>query len=275
MPQMTLLEVVQNVLSAMDSDEVQSFTDTVESEQVAMEAKRIFYEFSNRIGLESQENLIQLEGLSDPQHPNYLKLPEGTSEILEVKYDNRKDVNDPHFNYEPIRYLDRKSFLDMTTRFMKDTDDTKYDTIIDFTGVKLCICKTRNPCYVTSFDDKHLVFDSYNSNIDTTLHQQKAMCYGRIEPIFKMEDNFVIPLDSRATMAYLAEVVSSCFVNIKQQGNSKEEQRARRGFLGLQSKHSRIANPWGLDQTAWDFGMPTKRGIGRPCPGPNNVNLSS
>lgn len=275
MPKMTLIEVVQNVLSAMDSDEVQSISDTVESEQVALEAKRVFYEFSNRINLESQEGLIELEGLSDLDHPNYLKLPEGTSEILEVKYDNRKDINDTEFKYEAIRYLDRKSFLDMFTRFQKDTDDTKYQTVEDFSGVKLCICKTRNPCYFTSFDDKYLVFDAYNSNIDSTLHQQKTMCYGRTEPVFQMEDTFVIPLDSRATMAYLAEVISACFVNIKQQGNSKEEQRARRGFLGLQSKHSRIANPWGLDQTAWDFGMPTKRGVGRLCPGPNNVNLSS
>lgn len=275
MPQMTLLEVVQNVLSAMDSDEVQSISDTVESEQVALEAKRIFYEFSNRITLESQENLIQLEGLSDLEHPNYLVLPEGTSEILEVKYDNRKNPEDTEFKYEPVRYLDRKSFLDRFTTFQPDTADTKYQTVIDFTGVKLCICKTRSPCYFTSFDDKHLVFDAYDSNVDSTLHQEKAMCYGKVEPVFKMENTFVIPLDSRATMAYLAEVVSSCFVNIKQQGNSKEEQRARRGFLGLQSKHSRIANPWGLDQTAWDFGMPTKRGIGRPCPGPNNVNLSA
>lgn len=275
MPRMTLLEVVQNVLSAMDSDEVQSFTDTVESEQVAMEAKRVFYEFSNRIDLESQENLIQLQSLSDPSHPNYLLLPEGTSEILEVRYDNRKDVNDTEFKYEPVKYLDRKSFLDITTRFQADTEDTKYDTITDFTGVKLSICKTRAPCYFTSFDDKHLVFDAYNSNVETTMTQARCMCYGRIEPTFVLKDDFVIPLDSRATMAYLAEVISSCFVNIKQQGNSKEEQRARRGFLGIKSKHSRIANPWGLDEGAFDFGMPSKRGIGKLCPGPNNVNLSS
>lgn len=272
---MTLLEVVQNALSAMDSDEVQSISDTVESEQVAMEAKRVFYEFSNRIDLESQENLIQLSSLSDTTHPNYLKLPDGVSEVLEVKYDNRKDAHDTEFKYEPVRYLDRKSFLDITTRFQPDTEDTKYDTVVDFSGIKLCICKTRAPCYFTSFDDKHLVFDAYNSAVDSSLQQSKCMCYGRVEPVFLMDDNFVIPLDSRATMAYLSEVISSCFVNIKQQGNSKEEQRARRGFLGVKSKHSRIANPWGLDENAFDFGMPAKRGIGKLCPGPNNVNLSS
>lgn len=275
MPQMTLLEVVQSVLGAMDSDEVNSISDTVEAEMVAAEAKRVFYEFCDRINLDSQEGLIKLEGLSDLTHPNYLRIPAGVSDVTEVRYDNRKDIDDDKFNYENIKYIDKKSFLDMVTTRQNDTEDTEYITVTDFSGIKMNICSTRNPQVFTSFDDKHLIFDSYNSGIESTIQSTKTLCYGRKEPTFELLDDFVIPLDSRATSAYLSEVTSVCFINIKQQGNQKEEQRARRGFLRLQSKHSRLANPWGLDQDAFDFGMPTKRGLGRLCPGPNTKNLSS
>lgn len=277
MPKMTLLEVVQSVLGAMDSDDVQSITETVESEQVAAEARRIFYEFSDRISLDNQEGLIQLNG-GDLNHPNYLTLPEGVSEIVEVKYDCRKDIEDndsDNFNYETMKYVDKKTFLDTVTKRQPDSQDTTYVTVVDYSGVQMNICSSRNPRIFTSFDDKHLIFDAFNSAFESTLLKSKCICYGRKEPEFLLEDDFVIPLDSRATSAYLAEVTSSCFVNIKQQGNEKEEQRARRGFLRLQSRHSRIQNPWGLDLDSFNFGFPGKRGGRVLCPGPNNKNLSS
>lgn len=43
MPKLTLLDIVQDVLSDMDSDEVNSINDSIEALQVAAIAKSTFY----------------------------------------------------------------------------------------------------------------------------------------------------------------------------------------------------------------------------------------
>jgi len=47
MPKLTVLDMVQDVLSDMDSDEVSSIDDTVEAMQVAQIIKTAFYEVIN------------------------------------------------------------------------------------------------------------------------------------------------------------------------------------------------------------------------------------
>jgi hypothetical protein len=49
MRKMTLLEMVQNIASALETDEVSSISDTVESLEIAEEIKTTFYEQFNNI----------------------------------------------------------------------------------------------------------------------------------------------------------------------------------------------------------------------------------
>src|SRR5687768_11315686 len=109
MHKMTLLEMTQNILSAMNSDEVNSIADTVESQQVAEEIRHTFREvFSNR-DIPEHEGLINLQSLGSTAAPNVLIIPDNVRNIKWLKYRNFR-TNDTVNFLEP-EYLDPEYFV--------------------------------------------------------------------------------------------------------------------------------------------------------------------
>ena len=49
MPKLTLLDMTQRVLSSMDADSVNSYAETIESEQVAFIIRDAYYDLINDI----------------------------------------------------------------------------------------------------------------------------------------------------------------------------------------------------------------------------------
>jgi hypothetical protein len=86
---MTVLDIVQNILSAMDSDEVNSISDTIESLQVAEEVKATYYDILAGLDEPHRQGSFQLLGLGDTTKPNYLKLPDTVRDVTEVYYNQR------------------------------------------------------------------------------------------------------------------------------------------------------------------------------------------
>jgi len=86
--QMTLLDMTQNVLSALSSDEVNSIGDNVESQQVATIIKNKYYDIVNRTQLPEHSQLIQLESSLSAIAPVEMFVPNGVTEIKWIKYFN-------------------------------------------------------------------------------------------------------------------------------------------------------------------------------------------
>ena len=51
MPKQTLLEMTQHILSSMDSDSVNSYAETIESEQVATVIKDAYFNLINNLDI--------------------------------------------------------------------------------------------------------------------------------------------------------------------------------------------------------------------------------
>lgn len=224
MSKMTLLEMVQNILSAMDSDEVNSITDTTESLQVAEVIKETYFEVFNGLDLPETEALFQLDSLSDAAKPNYLKIPDDVEKLLWVKY---KDFTTGKF--VDLYYKHPSDFLE--TQLMLSSDDF---TTVDPSGIQYLIKNNRAPTCFTIFDDSYLATDSFDSGNESTLQSSNSMAYGYKEFDFTMEDDFVPALDSNLFPLLLAEAKSVCFNNFKQIANPKEEQKARRQRIRMQ-----------------------------------------
>src|SRR4051812_20927123 len=62
----TLLQLTQNILSAMDSDEVNSISDTVEAVQVATIVMETLEAEFNNIDLPDFNSIQKIESVSDP-----------------------------------------------------------------------------------------------------------------------------------------------------------------------------------------------------------------
>jgi hypothetical protein len=203
-----LLDMTQNILNAMDSDEVDSIGDTVESLQVA-EVIRETYEYIT-VGLDipGRAGIIKLDSSGDVDLPNHMTVPSDVERVEWIRY-----------NGESVEYKDPLSFVIYVSGRGTGTDVT--------TIANLAIYNDRDPTYYTSFDDDTIVFDAYDLETESTLQQSKTLCWGQRSLAFLMEDTFIplLPLDMFPRL--LAEAKAACFVNFKQVSNSNEERRAR------------------------------------------------
>lgn len=93
MAQQTLLEMTQDILSRLDSDAVNSISDTVESMQVATIIKNKYYDVLSRGGLPENNKLFQLDPSLDINSPTLMYVPDGVGHIEWIKYFD-SDPND-------------------------------------------------------------------------------------------------------------------------------------------------------------------------------------
>ena len=245
MPKMTLLEMVQSILSDMDSDTVDSIGDTVESGQVAQIVKDTYYTVISHLEVPEHNGLLQVTGLANSAKPNYLKLPDSVAYIKWLKYDKRT-TTDTDKNYVTVPFVPVEDFLDRVLQ--RKESDSNVVPITDFSSASLLIINDKHPEFYTSFDDEYLVFDSFDSSVDSTLQQSKTMCYGKVEPSWTHTDTFVPDLDAQFFPYLLSEAKAASFVNLKQVSNAKEEGRARRQLTRWQHNKHRTTNK---NKTDW------------------------
>jgi hypothetical protein len=226
---MTLLGIVQNILSSMDSDEVNSIADTVESIQVAEVVRETYYELIANLDEPSLRTVAQLEALGDVDKPNYLRVPATIREIDWIKYDYQTDGST---DYEELTYLSPEEFLSFCSSRRGQEGIVEIE---DFSGVRFHIGSTKNPKYWTSFDNNLLMFDSYDSSLDTTLQSSKTLVWAQKSPVFSMTDSFVPEMDANQFPQLLSEAKATCFMNSKQTANPREEGRARRQRIRRQN----------------------------------------
>lgn len=245
----TLLEMTQNILSAMNSDEVNSIGDTVESLQVAEEIRNTFYEiFSNR-DLGENQGLVNLESSGDSDMPHVLKLPANISGIKWFRYmDTRNN------RLTDVDYLEPEEFI---TRVISETvsPPSPYAlvTLLPTSPVTHYIKTNQAPNYFTVLQEGYIVCDAYDSDEESNLTGSNAFAWGFFNPAFELEDSFVPAIDDNLFPFLIAEAKSACFINIKQVANSKEEQRARRQLVRSQTRLTKTPEQRGNVFDAVDY----------------------
>jgi hypothetical protein len=225
MAKMTLLAIVQDILSDMDSDNVNSINDTVESQQVAQIVKTTYEEIVANREWDHLKEMVQLTASGDSNYPTHMSISDGYQKIYWIKY-NKEQTGDTRVKYEDVEYLDPKEFLDIV--MSRNEDSSNITKISDYSGVDLLIQTDAAPSYWTSFDDENIVFDSYDSSVDTTVQQSKTQVYALKEATWSALDTFTPDLPSKAFPFLVSEAKSTCFNSLRQFPNAKEEQKARR-----------------------------------------------
>lgn len=235
---MTVLEMVQDILSDMDGDEVSAITDSVESNQVTNIIKNTYFEIISKRYWSHLETLGQLTGLADLSYPNYFILDDTIQKVQWFRYnviENGATVD----VWRDIKYLEPKVFLDWVND--RDNTDTNLDEITDHSGVTLQIWNERGPTYWTTFNDEHIVCDAYDSAVESTLQGSKTHCLFLKEPTWTDGDGTYVPdLPSKAFPYLLAEAKSTAFYNLRQSANEKEEQKSKRQRNWLAREQRRI-----------------------------------
>jgi hypothetical protein len=240
MQKMTLLDMTQNILSAMNSDEVNSITDTVESQQVAEEIRTTFLELYNNHDMGSFEGLVNLESPGSSSTPHVLTLPTNVQFVKWIKYRDFSNTSSD-VTYKELEYLDPEVFVQ---HIVEQTDPASSVSVqlLPTSAVTYPIDNTRAPRYYTILDDDQtIVFDAFDNAHESWLTGGNSLAWATQYKTFTVDDNFIPPIPASEFPHLLAEAKAACFINIKEIANSNESMRARRQLVRSQRRPASVA----------------------------------
>ena len=89
MAKMNLLEIVQDIMSDMDSDNVNSINDSVEALQVAQIVKSTYYSIIDGKDYDFLYELFRMTASGTSDRPTHMLLPDDIIDLKYIKYNNK------------------------------------------------------------------------------------------------------------------------------------------------------------------------------------------
>ena len=225
----------------MDSDEVNSITDTTESLQVARLIRNTYYDIVDRTGLPEDDTLFNLIASGDSTKPTLMTLPSNIVRLKWVKYDWRRLTDTDSF-YTDVIWLPVKDFFNRSDMLRNKSDVNVGTTTLSVGAntVPFYYVTNNPPQFYTSFDDQTILFDSYDSAVDMTLQGSKTQCAGKVTEVFSVVDSFIPPLNDAQFSLLRNEAKSLAFAELKQTVHAKAEGTSKRLWTALQRNKRQI-----------------------------------
>ncbi len=232
MAKLTLLDMTQTILSSMDSDDVNSISDTEESVQVVDIIEDTYFELMSQRDWPHLSNTCTLESVGSLLSPTKLKIPELVSSMESLKYSTTK-TGDTDQSYADMIYLDPQGFIDQL--LTRSTSDAAID-IITSEATPLWIWNDRSPRWWTSFDDEFVTLDAYDSDEESTLQGVNSIVHCVTSPTFSAVDAFIVDMPEKMFPLLLAEARRACHLYLKQADSPIDAKRALRGLNRIKDK---------------------------------------
>lgn len=220
MARKTLLKMTQDILSAMNSDNVNNIQDTEESTMVAQHIRDTYDYLITSREWPFLSKLSALTSLGDTATPTKLEIPTNVEKIYWFKY-----------NKEYVVWKDPTDFHDLIVS--RDTTASN----VDGNGYRT----DKDPSYFTSYDDQYIFCDSYDSDDETTLQSINSVIYCTELPSWSHTDEYLPDLPDKFYTLLYQEALSVCFLNVKQQGNIKAESNAKNSKARMQSNSTKFS----------------------------------
>lgn len=192
---LTLLDIVQGLLDDTGEEQVDTINDSPVSERYARLIKREYDQLMSERDWPHLSKIVQFSPLGTAK-PTHLIISEGTKKVSNVFYNKRKST-DTKDKLEVVKYLTPENFLLQTNQ--RSSDKANVTTVLEDNGVPLLINNDTAPTYWTSFDDSHIIFDSYDSDVEATIQDSKQQITVYIkEDTFLVEDDYIADLPDEA-----------------------------------------------------------------------------
>lgn len=238
----SLLDIVQRVLSSMDSDEVNSISDTTESLQVATCAETTYNDIIQGSDPPEDYRLFGLTASTNTAYPIVMYRPTSLESIGWIKYKRTLSGSTDGKLYwtliTPIlfdEFLKRQDGLSTL-----DTHVSQMNLVLPNTTLQIMYRNDRSPDYYTTFDDNTVLFSSVDKAVDDTLQTSKTLCYGQFSNQFLMVDQFIPTFDSQVHQLWLHETKALASAEMRQVSNTKAEKAARKTWIKLQDNKQAI-----------------------------------
>lgn len=237
---MTLIEMVQRILEAIDGQMINSIEDTREAVQVANCIKEEYYHLLYTREIKTRNNICYVDSLSDTTHPTYFKFRDDICSIDMFKYYD-KDTE----RYIDLKWKEPEQFIEDSlnicpTVIDEETGETNVETCEDFSGIEIKYYNDRCPRYFTSFDDTYIVCDAYNKKKEDTLEQANVVMYGIKLPTFKVEDTFVPDLAPQHFGALLSKARVKAMYELNREYDQMEDNKGTKEIITANTNGRRI-----------------------------------
>ena len=221
---MTLLEVVQSVLSSMNSDEVTDIDDTIESTQVALIAKETYFDLTSQSEWPHQFKEDYPLDVLDPTSPHILGLPTNLHRVKEVYY---LETRGSSFNYKLLDYLTPEAYLENSNRL--NPDDVNVVEVLNFNNTPMFVTNNAAPKCWTIIAENSIQFDSFESSRGTFIASEDIKYLGYQAATWTRSNLAVPTISDKMFPTYLAEVKRVAHQDLRQQISPIAEEQARRG----------------------------------------------
>lgn len=235
MAKMTYLQLVQDILNDLESDPVDSITDTEESRMVVEIIQQTYFQIID--SREEWPHLLEFFRLASAgaTNPTEMVLPSTVTKVKYIKYD--VGTGTPK-EYTLVKYLEPQAFMNLLdARDSSDANVTEYAD--DTSSVGLNIITNTAPTYWTMFGENRVIFDSYNVAEDASgLVVGKTQGYGMTYPTVTESDSFTFDLPINQYRYLLADSKSTAFLVLKQANNPKAD------FISNQYRAASLNTAW-------------------------------
>lgn len=255
MSKRTNLSMVQNILSAMDSDSVNSISDTEEASQIETILEEVYYNITSRRKWSFMEKTLQLENAVDLERPTKLVIPEQVSRINCLRYKTYKVDTDPQeYSWKELKYLLPCDFIDhvQSRNITQLESEGRAITVLNDDSVEMYTITDTEPEFWTSFDDKNLYLDNWVLADSNTVIGNRTSVKAIVQPVFVKGDTEIQDLPPEMFPLLLAEAKSTAWLNFKGDANAKAEQVASRQYVKMREEEPTVQAP----RTWINYGKP-------------------
>ena len=247
----TLLEVVQEILSDLSGDEVDSISDTAESTQVASIVKSTYNHIVSQKDLIEHKVYFQLEETTSAT-PTLMRIPEDILKVYWIDYDQKHnpgafsggvfsgdafDTTESAFFSGNVYKIEPDEFFRRAGRLSWTGTDIDAFTYTSDSGDLFEVKYETNtaPTYYTSIGQRDIIFNALNLDVNASnLEATNSWGYGLKEPVFTLSDSFVPDLDALEFNWLVEESKSAASLKLRQMQDPVATQRARRGLIRSQ-----------------------------------------
>jgi len=229
MPTKTLLQVVTEVAENVNSDEVTSLSNaSIEVDDIRKICLRTLEDISLRNEWEFlKDRPMQLTAGTNVVE---LALPSTIQAVQTVKY--RHVMGGVQSGFTTLIYMQPADFLSRLQN--NNPTESQYDTVTLSSGVELYPSNNRHPRYWTSFDEKNIVFDSYDSAENATgIEAGDSAILATIYLDFTGSEleTWVAPIPESMFPLWIQEASADASVKLRQTEDPREERKSRRSYI--------------------------------------------